>query len=152
MRLYLVQHGKALSKDENTQRPLSDVGRQESEKIAAFLKQRDIAIDLIWHSKKLRAAQTAQIISVSITTQRIEERDDLNPLDPVDKFPQELLDLNKDIMIVGHLPFLQKLSSLLLTGTQDKEPVSFANSGVVCLEHKEEWNIYWDITPNKCIN
>jgi len=149
MILYLVQHGKALSKDENSQRPLSDEGREETGKIAAFLKQRDITVDFIWHSKKLRAAQTAQIISVSITTQRIEERGDLNPLDPVDKFPQGLLDLNKDIMIVGHLPFLQRLSSLLLTGTQNQEPVSFVNSGVVCLEHKEGWSISWDITPNK---
>ena len=149
MRLYLIQHGKSLSKEEDPQRPLSKEGREETEKVAAFLKQKNLVVDFIWHSKKLRAAQTAQIISVSITTQRIEERSDLNPLDPLDKLPQELLNLNKDIMIVGHLPYLQKLSSLLLTGSEDSEPVSFVNSSVVCLEYKEKWAIAWYIAPGQ---
>ncbi len=147
MNLYLVQHGLSLPEEKDPQKPLSQEGRRQTLKIADFLKKRKIAVGCLWHSTKLRSIQTAQIISKSIKCPEIQERDDLNPLDPVDKFPEKIEPLNKHLMVVGHLPFLQKLVSLLLSGAETEEFVAFENSGVVCLEYTGLWKIAWMITP-----
>ena len=147
MKLYLVQHGQSLPKEVDPKQPLSEEGRVNTERIGEFLKMKDIRVDSIWRSAKLRAIETAEIIAHYLENKSIIERDDLNPLDPVDKFPEEITKLDKSLVIVGHLPFLQKLASLLLTGSPDFELVSFMYSGVVCLECKERWKIAWFLTP-----
>ena len=95
----------------------------------------------------MRAIQTAQIISKFISCPEIRERNDLNPLDSVSKFLEEIKSLNKNLMVVGHLPFLEKLAALLLTGTENYKIVAFKNSGIVCLEYTDAWKIAWIITP-----
>ena len=148
MKLYLIQHEQSLPKEKDPERPLNEAGKAETEKIARFLKSKDVTIDIIWHSKKARSVQTARIISEHILCEGITERDDLNPLDPVDKFPQEILKQDKDLAIVGHLPFLQKLVSLLLIGRQDLEPISFIYSSAICLEYRDTWRMAWFVLPN----
>ncbi len=148
MKVYLVQHGESLPKEEDSQRPLSDEGKVGTEKVAQFLKSKSIRVNSVWHSGKMRAIKTAEILSQSITSTKIVEREDLNPLDSVDKFPSELHEMNKDLMIVGHLPFLQRLSGSLLIGKQDSDIVSFTYSGVLCLEYQDRWRIAWFITPD----
>lgn len=147
MKLYLIQHGKALSEEHDPKRCLSQEGIKETKKIADFIKPKNIAVDYIWHSKKERAIQTAKIISQTVSYKEIIERNDINPNDPVDKLPEELKKLNKDVMIVGHLPFLQKLASLLLTGSETSAPISFINSGIICFDSKEPWQVEWFIIP-----
>ena len=148
MRLYLIQHGIALPESEDPQKGLSDKGVVQTQKMAEFLRRQDAKVDLIWHSKKLRAVQTAQIFSQHITAAGIVERDDINPLDRVDKFAHELEAADRDAMIVGHLPFLQKLAAKLLANSNNFELISFKNSGIVCLEYKESWKILWMISPD----
>ena len=148
MRLYLIQHGIALPESEDPQKGLSEKGVVQTQKMAEFLRRQDTKIDLIWHSKKLRAVQTAQIFSQHITAAGIVERDDINPQDSVDKFAHELEAADKDAMIVGHLPFLQKLAAKLLVKSANIELISFKNSAIVCLEYKESWKILWMINPD----
>jgi len=145
MKLYLVQHGLALPEEKDPKRPLSLEGRNETEKMANFLKLKNIHIACLWHSAKTRALETAEIILKAISCPQIRQRNDLNPLDPVEKLPQQILSLDKDLMIVGHLPHLEKLASLLLAGSESSEIISFKNSGVVCLEYSERWRLSWMI-------
>jgi len=147
MKLYLLQHGIALSEDKDPEKSLSPEGKEETQRIAEFLKTKSIKVDAVWHSPKLRAAQTAQILANSIFCSEIQERDNLNPLDSVKSFPEEIKSLNKDLMIIGHLPFLQKLASLLLSRSETNQFISFKNSGVVCLEYTDTWKIAWMVTP-----
>jgi len=147
MRLYLIRHGISLPEEKDPEKSLSQEGKEQTQKIAEFLKTKSVKVDAIWHSPKLRAIQTAQIISKSIFCPEIQERNDLNPLDSVEKFPEEIQSLNKDLMIVGHLPFLQKLASLLLSGSETNQFISYKNSGVVCLEYTDTWKIAWMVTP-----
>lgn len=37
-------------------------------------------------------------------------------------------------MLVGHLPFLQKLLAFMLTGSSDHQIMKFQYSGIICLE------------------
>ncbi|MDJ0848388.1 MAG: histidine phosphatase family protein [Myxococcota bacterium] len=61
MRVYLVQHGLAKSKDLDPARPLTDAGRDEAERVARAVAAAGVDPALILHSGKSRAEQTAEI-------------------------------------------------------------------------------------------
>ena len=64
MRLYLMQHGKSKSKEEDPDRSLTDEGRSEVERVAAFLARTAPSESIpIRHSGKTRARETAAIAS-----------------------------------------------------------------------------------------
>jgi phosphohistidine phosphatase len=51
-------------------------------------------------------------------------------------------------MIVGHLPHLSRLASLLVLGEAEKEVVRFRMGAVVCLARSgESWSIDWTLIP-----
>lgn len=141
MKLYLVQHGLAFPREKDPERPLSVQGKSQTQRTAEYLKSRSIEVDTIWHSTKLRAVQTAEIIAEAVGCKDRKAREDLNPDDPVKQFPEEILKAKKDIMMVGHLPFLQKLAGLLLAGLEEKKIITFKNSAVLCLDHEKNWQI-----------
>lgn len=147
MKLYLIQHGLALPKEKDQERPLSAQGEAQTQRTADYLMSRSINVDAIWYSTKLRAVQTAEIIAEALACGNTQARDDMNPLDTVEKLPGEILASNKDIMIIGHLPFLQKLAGRLLTGSEDSEIIAFKNSGVVSLIYDEKWKIDGLVLP-----
>lgn len=142
-----MQHGKALSKEGNAKRPLSAEGETESRRVARSLEAIGVSVCCIWHSDKLRSAETAAIISEHVEHSAMEERKDLDPLAPVYPFRKEIESCGEDLMIVGHMPFLGKLFSLLLTGKDSFELLHFRNSVVVCLEYKDSWSLAWAIPP-----
>jgi phosphohistidine phosphatase len=149
MKLYLVQHAKAASEQIDPQRPLTREGRSDIQKVAAFIKSLNLCVDCLWHSGKKRAAQTAEILAEAIKVKTQTARDGLGPTDDVAAFKDELVSATEDIMIVGHLPFLSKLASLLLAGAESANTVAFKNGGIVCLNYSEEnrWQIDWMIIP-----
>ena len=51
--------------------------------------------------------------------------------------------------LVGHLPHLARLTSLLLTDDPDRETVRFSNAGVVCVERAADggWVLLWSVVP-----
>jgi hypothetical protein len=47
-------------------------------------------------------------------------------------------------MLVGHLPFLGRLASFLLSGDPEAGVVRFRNAGIVCLSDQEgKWAVNW---------
>ena len=150
MKLYLVQHAKAASKQIDPQRPLTKEGHQDMQKVTAFIKPLKLCVDYLWHSGKRRAAQTAELLAEVIKINKTKTaRDGLGPNDDVTVLKDELASLQQDVMIVGHLPFLSKLASLLLAGDESANMVAFKQGGIVCLSRSEinQWQIDWMITP-----
>ena len=150
MKLYLVQHGEAVSKEEDPERPLSAKGKKDVMKLAACLKAAGQRVDLVLHSGKLRAMQTADILAEAILVEgAIEVREGLKPNDTV----QDLLldEHNKDTMLVGHLPFMARMVSYLVTGKDEPAIVNYQPGSIVCLEKDEEeeiWQIQWMLRPD----
>jgi len=150
MRLYLVQHAKAKSKDVDPQRPLTEEGRRDIKKVAEFIEPLNLCVDYLWHSGKTRAAQTAEILAEVIeTSKEMTAHEGLAPNDDVTAIRDEITSAQQDILIVGHLPFVGKLASLLLTGSESSNVVAFKQGGIVCLERTDgnRWQIDWMITP-----
>lgn len=151
MRVYLVQHGTTRSKEEDPERRLAEEGVAEVERIAAFLRPLDLKVDAIWHSGKPRAAQTAEILSKGFSGRaKRMERDSLAPKDSVWPIKQILEESSSTVVVVGHMPFLGKLASLLVTAREDIEMIGFRYGCVVCLERDESgsWKVIWMIPPD----
>ena len=145
MKVYLVQHAKPKSKEEDPDRPLSNEGKNDIIKIVKFLPQ--LNIKKVLHSSKLRAQQTAEILAKSLKAEVI-SGDALEPLADPAIWAQRLDKESEDVMLVGHLPHLAKLASQLLTQNQEKPVISFKQGGIVCLEKTDHgWEVAWMVTP-----
>jgi len=154
MKLYLVQHAKAASKEADPQRPLTEEGRRDIQKVAAFIKPLNLSVDYLWHSGKKRAVQTAESLAEVVKINEAQTiHDGLGPNDDVTAIKDELVSGRQDIMIVGHLPFLPKLASLLLTNSESSDTVAFKNAGIVCLDYSDDnqWQLQWMIIPELLI-
>ena len=150
MALYLVQHGKSLPKDQDPDQGLSAEGIAETERIAKLAKDAGFSISQIKHSVKTRARQTAEIFAGALNPkQGIREVSGIKPLDDVAEYAANI-DPIEDIMLVGHLPFMERMTSFLITGSTDKPVFKFQNSGIVCLDKDPEaqaWVIRWALMP-----
>lgn len=150
MLLYLVQHGRAKPKEEDPDRPLTDEGRREVDSVMLLMMQFGaITAPRIVHSGKLRARETAELIAAKIEAD-VEESDGLAPNDDPADWSHRLEEAPSDLVIVGHLPHLQRLASLLLCGDPEARTVGFANGGIVCLGRDEEsgrWSLRWAVPP-----
>ena len=154
MKLYLVQHAKAASKEADPQRSLTEEGRRDIQKVAAFIKPLNLSVDYLWHSGKTRAQQTADVLSEVVEVKKeTAAHEGLSPNDNVTVLKDELISARQDIMIVGHFPFLPKLTSLLLTGSESSNTVAFKNGGIVCLNCSDDnqYQLDWMIIPELLI-
>lgn len=131
MIVYLVRHGEAVAEEVDPARPLTEKGRAEVEATARELKEEGVRIDEIWHSGKLRAKQTAEIIARVLNISKIIEKEGLKPNDTVTPIAVLIRQTNKTILIAGHLPFIPKLASLLRPELQDKQVIELKSGGVV---------------------
>jgi phosphohistidine phosphatase len=151
MAIFLVQHGKSLSKEEDPNKGLSDEGIAETKRIAEVAKGYRINVSGITHSGKARARQTAEIFASALQPGGdIQDSSGLNPLDDVTVFAGTI-DSTENRMFVGHLPFMERMTAFLITGSTEKPVFKFQNSGIVCLDkdqYTQSWVIKWSLMPN----
>lgn len=148
MRIYLVRHAKA-SKEmgipNDAERPLTGRGRSDAEQIARWVAASGVEIHQIRHSGLLRAQQTAEIFGHHLKPQGgVIAVEGLTYEDPVEPLARELALEPEPVMLVGHNPFMEQLTGLLLTGDASRTPISFGTSSAVCLEWAEGvWSLKW---------
>ena len=151
MRLYLVQHGEALPKEENPDRPLSPRGELDVARLAEFLGNAGVRVSRVIHSGKTRARQSAEILVEAVAPGReAVEVAGLAPKDEVEPFARQVKEWSEDAMVVGHLPFLGRLTPLLAACGAGDQVAAFRPGSVVCLERCDEagvWSIAWMIRP-----
>ena len=149
MQLYLIQHGKAKSSEENADRPLTDEGRREVESVMLLLlRYGAINASRVVHSGKLRAAETAEIVGTKLDVS-VEAAEGLAPSDDPDTWASRLAEEEGGLVLVGHLPHLARLASRLLCGDPEAGLVEFANGGVLCLNRGDaRWSVKWCIPPS----
>lgn len=145
MKIYLVQHGKAVSPEIDPEKPLSPEGRKEIEELAKFFAHKSFPLFTILHSNKARSKQTAEILGEHLEPElKLEEHAHLGPNDPIDSIFTRIEAEDQDLMIVGHLPFLDRLIGQLIAGHEDLSIVHFAFGKVVCLlEDDGRYSIDW---------
>ncbi len=150
MKLYLMRHGEAEGVYEGEGPSLSSRGESEVSRIGEALSSKKIRLDHIYHSGKLRARQTAEIVGSKFSADiPISKKEGLKPNDPAPVFAKDLNDVSGNILVVGHLPFVSKLTSYLLADTESELMFSFGTASVAFLEyaHSFGWNLHWLIEP-----
>ncbi|MGD9000811.1 MAG: phosphohistidine phosphatase SixA [Granulosicoccaceae bacterium] len=150
MKLYLVQHGEACSKDIDPERPLSEQGKADVNRLAVFLRKAGVRVERIMHSGKLRAAQTAErLVNAVAPGITVEVNEHINPNDDPAEFVQLSFMWKNDTLIVGHLPFMTKLVSHLTLHDSSTLFANFTPGSLVCLERTDnnQWLVNWMVRP-----
>jgi len=149
MNIYLVQHGEAKPEAEDPERPLTEKGRHSVESVASYMGSLGLEVAEIVHSGRLRAKQTAEIFAgCLVPAQGVREERGLGPMDDPAQAKRLIDQVERPLMIVGHLPHLSRLASLVILGDIGTEIIRFKMGGVVCLsESDSKWCIDWALVP-----
>ena len=150
VRVYLVRHGEAAGETADPSRALTGNGREGVERVGAFLRAAGVRVDAVLHSGKLRAEQTAEILSRYIDSrQGIREVKGLKPGDSVDPWVSRLATEPDHLMLAGHLPFMNDLASALLAGPAGAVAIAIDPGTCLCLERARDgtWYLACMITP-----
>ncbi|MCS7281443.1 MAG: phosphohistidine phosphatase SixA [Desulfobacterota bacterium] len=149
MIVYLCQHGEAKPESEDPNRSLTDKGKKDVTRVGEYLLTSGIQVSQILHSGKLRARETAEILSQFVKPALgIKEVKGLNPLDDPTEIAEIINGAKDPLMIVGHMPNLGSLSSLLILGSKDREVVRFSFGAVIgLLKTDKGWVVESIIRP-----
>lgn len=120
MRLILVRHAIALDGADDDARPISDEGRRRFRSVVKALSRLELGLDRIVHSPKLRALQTADLLTPLLRDGGTTEVSDLLADVPGVALVEAISGWEGDVAVVGHEPYLTLLLSWLITG----EPAS----------------------------
>jgi len=143
MKLILFRHGTAVDRElalaqkmEDSQRPLTQKGREKTEKMAKSLKSMGLDVDLLVTSPLVRAYQTAEILFPSVKSKDIHQCAELVPSAPPQAFAQWLKSHSRNatcVMAVGHEPQLSTFASWALAASVHSF-IELKKSGAICLE------------------
>jgi phosphohistidine phosphatase len=149
--LYLVRHGTAKDSAEDPERPLTENGRRIVEKTASFVARQHPPVDQIRHSGKKRAEQTAEIFAQYLSPSKgTVAIPGLAPNDDIEATAEIVQHENGAIMLVGHLPFLSRLTSRLLLNNSEKHIFSISPSSVLSLSRSGTlWKLDWMLNPDQ---
>jgi phosphohistidine phosphatase len=151
MALYLVQHGKSLSKEQDPEKGLSEEGFSDVRRIAEVAATYGVRPAAIRHSGRKRARQTAEIFAEALWGEKdlAEPISGIGPTDDV-AVVASTLKSGDNFMLVGHLPFMERLTGLLTAESAERLVFKFQNGGIVCLDKNPEaasWFIKWALMP-----
>ena len=143
--IYLVHHADAVGPEIDPRRPLSERGRGTALLLADEAARRGVRPEVIWHSGKLRARQTAEIFwKLCHPLATLTAEHGLQPGDPPAWIRDRLVGERRQLMIVGHMPHLPRLLSLMTGGNSDAPARDFPMHGLVALgEADGVWKEAW---------
>ena len=124
--VYVLRHGIAVNPGtpgyaDDSRRPLTEDGRKKMRRIARAMRSMKLEIGLIFSSPFLRAKETAEIVQKAYDKKiplRFSVK--LEPGATSSKLIQELyrvLKKKKNVLLVGHEPFLSSFISKLIAGS-----------------------------------
>jgi len=148
MNLYLVRHGSYTSEDVNISSPLSAEGKADIARLASYFSKIELSIPTLYHSTKLRAQQTAKILADALNQGQCQLLEGLEPNAPIQPILKMINTQTEDLMLVGHLPFLAKLTAKLLSLDEDTPLIDYQPGSAACLSNNNGlWTISWVLNP-----
>src|SRR3954470_21332461 len=103
LRVYLAHHGDAVGPEVDPRRPLSGAGRAAVDRVAALAAAKGARPEIVWHSGKLRARQTAEAFWRACNAlAEFSATRDLQPDDSPAWMRERLRGESRDVLIAGH--------------------------------------------------
>jgi phosphohistidine phosphatase len=159
MNLYIIRHAIAVDEgtpeyEQDSDRPLTDKGRNKMRQIAKGLRALGVELDLILSSPYVRARETAEILGdVFKMKKKIGFSDNLTPMADPDLLIAEINENHSvdSLALVGHEPHLSSLVGLL-TAENAKLDVTIKKGGVIRLSADDlrqdrRATLEWLLTP-----
>lgn len=151
MAIYIVQHGLSYTKEQDPDQGLNEDGKKDVKLIGGVARGYGVNVGIIWHSGKKRARETAEILEDILNPEQgLLEVSGVKPLDDVRQVA-DLLKTEDNVMIVSHMPYVQKLISYLVTGHDEHAVFKVQNGGIVCIDKDPDTNrkiIKWALMPS----
>lgn len=127
MKVYLIHHATAFKIEEDPARHLTDLGREQADRLGGRFAAAGIDPVRILHSYKQWVRETAERIAdvmglsdrLAIAGYPIDTDDDVAP------FMAEIEAADGDLMMVGHVAFLRRAAAKLVTGDESVQVISF---------------------------
>lgn len=128
MNIYILRHGIAVERGtpghgKDSERPLTPKGKRQLRKSAAAMKKMDLRFNLILSSPYERARRTAEIVAEEFKLKkRLKFTDTLKYEGDPERMIGEIARLKpmpENLLLVGHEPYLSRLTSLLVCGHED---------------------------------
>jgi phosphohistidine phosphatase len=124
MKLYILRHGDAGEAGDprykDNERPLTTKGIQRTKQLAHVLREMEITMDAVVTSPLTRARETAEIIARGMKLpEALRVSENLAPSGSMEELVHQVNTIRpmpKNIMLVGHEPYLSGFISLLCTG------------------------------------
>src|SRR5438552_566295 len=128
MNLFILRHGLAAVLGEpglpkeltDADRPLTAKGKQRLWRTTEAMQARELKFDVVISSPLLRAMQTAQIVTEAMELRKkLILTDHLAPGGSPKSLIEQINELGprvKDVLLVGHEPYLSKFIALLAAG------------------------------------
>jgi len=154
MKLYLMRHGEALSPQVDPERGLTEKGKERIVLVAEHLLNKGVTFEHIFHSKKKRARETAEIMQNIISPGTpLNLHSHIKPEDDPNIISAEISTWHEDTLITSHLPFVPNLMTLLTDRDAYLSPITFETGTFVCLEKVSsfEWAYRWSTCPSEII-
>lgn len=133
VQLYLIRHAIALEAEpgqSDDARPLSLEGIEKFKGVVRGLGHLEVQFDRLYHSPKLRAVQTAELL-----VPLLEGETEVTPYLAGEPSPELLKTLQgSSVALVGHEPWLSDLCAWLLMGRMKGGQFPFKKGGVALLE------------------
>ena len=138
MKVYLVHHTDALSAEQDPQRHISPKGREQADRLGARFRALGVAPVRILHSEKQWTIDTAERIAAKLGMQdrTAKAAYPINTDDPIEPFMAEIGNAGGDIMMCGHVVFLERVAAKLVCGDEKRAVAAFkpGNGTALCLE------------------
>ena len=150
MFLYLVRHAEAKREEDDPARYLTKKGHRDIESVAHHMKRLHVQVRQIFHSDMTRAQSTAEVLARYLQPPAgVSEASGLAPLDDPEIWASRIAKMDEDILLVGHLPHLGRLATLLMSGDKERSVINFQMGGVVRLRRMEagQWAVDWMVVP-----
>ncbi len=148
MKLFLVRHGKYNSAELDPTKGLSVDGKKDITKIGKYLKNAEFDISQIFHSEKQRAKDSADILGEVLKISNISQMRGISPLDDPEEVIVEIESVAENLMLVSHLPFVDRLASLLLSKKLNFDMFEFRQGTVLILEKGVKWRVVCMVSPD----
>lgn len=150
MELYLVRHGEAEANvpESSGGAPLTDNGLAQVRRSAGFAARLGVRVAEIRHSDRLRAIQTAQEFERALGCPR-RQLPGLGPDDDINPLRREAAGLQQNVMVVGHLPYLNRIAGALLAQDESMPVVVFHPASLIRLDRRDDarWSLQLVMPP-----
>jgi phosphohistidine phosphatase len=152
MKVFLAHHTDALSKEQDPERHLSELGRAQADRIGERLKAIGAAPVRILHSDRQWTTETAERVAAVLGASDKTEVAEFpcNTGDSIEPFINDIKNCSGDIMMAGHFQFLLHTASRLLCGDEEIQIIEFkpGNGTTFCLEGEgDNWVVAYGWRP-----